>query len=485
MIKQNDSTQKITICILLILVTLVSAAAHLFMRFQTAWPNGLDGFFYAMEAKSFIQRGHLENPSFGPMYYISGVAGFLAGDVFAGVKLAAAVCTSLLMPGMYFFCRQFFSRQLSLLGALLTALSPSLFTMSINYLNNIFGLVCFLFFSFFLLQFRRKKNWQYLIPAMVFSAGAILGHLSTGLYALAFGGVLVYDSYLKKKNKNVWLAAILVGVMVCIAGGLLVTQWERFRGVFACIPSFPVFSQTFWFQLPAGVVIEMTLLMAISFAAVIVWFAIEKRFSFFPLLAFVFYFPFWDLTRLDMGYRLLLSATPAGIFAVVFLIHKMKIERLVRNRLAVFGLCFCTPLIFLSMQVYTPQTDPPYEYYHDTVKGIELPDDSLLIAHLGLNHVYTYYNNFQDALNYLPDFPVVKEKLWRLAYGVSFSLLDKQFPEAVETGCIKKINADYLLIREDYWRQYLESEDPMTRKSLENWFNPSYKRPGFIRMIHR
>lgn len=101
-----------------------------------------------------------------------------------------------------------------------------------------------------------------------------------------------------------------------------------------------------------------------------------------------------------------------------------------------------------------------------------------------MNHVYTYYQNLRMALNYVPDFPFRKEKLWRLAYGVQSTTVQHLFPE-MDTfefaSLVQPIDRKYLLIREDMWNEYLRREQPDIRETRRNWYNPATPRPKFIR----
>ena len=56
---------------LLISFALVTGV-RFFMLQKSPEPNGLDGYFYALQAKSLVETGHLENPSFQCGYFLCG-----------------------------------------------------------------------------------------------------------------------------------------------------------------------------------------------------------------------------------------------------------------------------------------------------------------------------------------------------------------------------------------------------------------------------
>ena len=197
------------------------------------------------------------------------------------------------------------------------------------------------------------------------------------------------------------------------------------------------------------------------------------------------FFPFWNFNSgNEMGFRLYLSAMPFGITLIIFTIFtSVKFENL-SDRTKIIASCTTAILlisasIFLTPKIYNPRHDPPYKYYKSVVKNIELNDDSLLIAHLGLNHTYTYYKNLRWSLNYIPDFPV-KGGIWRLAYGASRTRIEEVL-QVENSADITEINTEYILIKENLWQQYLEKEEKEISDSFKNWYNPHMIRPSFIR----
>ena len=205
------------------------------------------------------------------------------------------------------------------------------------------------------------------------------------------------------------------------------------------------------------------------------------------------YFPFWNLSS-DMGLRMWMNAVPLGIPLILYFIYKLfpldsakKIKKF-----AVRFVLFCLSgfLIWFTFSVtpsfYEPKNDPPYAYYKKIVHQIsDLPQDSLLIAHLGLNHVYTYENNLKDGLNWLPDFEIAPEKTWRLAYGASEARIREILVKSgfiyERKNLLQPIDRNYILIRENLWQQYLANEDENIAETFKNWYNPYEIRPQYIR----
>ncbi|MDC7224887.1 MAG: hypothetical protein PQJ60_14160 [Spirochaetales bacterium] len=461
------------LCLMVILGALF--ASRWIMLNKSPWPNGLDGAFYAMEFRSFAERGHLENRDLSPLFRVGGLLTRVTGDAVKSVKLCAALLCLLLTGGVYFLSRSLFpeSRDKPLLGALLSALSPALTVMCLNYLNNLAGLGLGLFALGWMVRFIRGRRVYRLILGLTFAAAAVLHHRVGAAYLLLI--LLWYGA------KRMWgggkAGRMVLLILACLplpALFFLRQEYLRFSGSFAFGPGLPLLSPLFRERLPLAVTMEISLYFLFSYA-LLFRDLFRRRENLSPAwLAPFLFFPFWNLSVLDMGYRMLLSALPAGIILTLYLLpDRLPLPRRAGAALLLF-LC-------LTPRLYNPLDDPPYALYHRVVEPIELPMDSLVIAHLGLNHIYTYDKDFRDALNYVPDFPVADNRIWRIARGAPADLLQRLYPEETAAGEIQILRGDYLLIREDLWQEYLAWEDEPVRESLNNWYNPHKIRPAYIR----
>lgn len=451
------------------------------MRFSSPYPNGLDGYYYSMEALSFMERGRLENSSWAPFYYLSGMVGFLCSDAMVGVKLTASMVSSLLPLGIYLVLKNRFSGGLALLGALLTWASPSLMLLSLNFLNQLMGLCSLIFFWALLLR-REKGIWIY-GGLVLCSFLAVLSHLTSALILLIslllHGLDQLWRCCKTRKHRFLFLGVFTMGG--AMAAILLLSQWGRFSGAFSTKPALPLLWPEMRRALPMAVWLELSIYFIVVYAALGLQ-IFQGKIRFYHLMVPVLFFPFWNLSTLDMGYRILLGSIPIGLIMAVSTVESFHRSGPVLSespkRWLILGLL---PLAFLSTAVYQKEKDPPYGYYQEVAQELSLPQESLIIAHRPLNHVITFHNDFHDALNYLPDFAMEEEKLWRLAYDVPLQSWELAFPEALDRGFIQVVDRRYTLIREDYWQKYLEWEEPALRDSLMNWYNPYEVRPAYVR----
>lgn len=490
------------------IVFTVTAALRFFMLSSSAHPTGLDGYYYALQAQSLVTTGALENPAPEIGFYACGLCSFLCGNAVIGCKLWAALSNALIPAAVFVFLQTLFQKKRphqAFAALLLTASSPSVTTLCVNYINNQTGLVFFFLYGASAVNLFRQSDWKKRtacgLLTLLLLGLCVFSHLVSAAYAFVFTGLLM----LKKLPPKVQAAAIPAG-LVC-GGALFFSQLPRFQNVFALAPVLPVFSP--FMRRSAGLVVSLEL----SMYFIAVWGAVvfvivrKRRFDAAVLLTPVLFFPFWRLDILDMGYRMMLNAVPASIVFIQYLLlsgtHKKENPSNVSapettmgsqhdgnktpfqsSRKTVYAVNLALfALLFLTPRLYDKKRDPPYDYYKRIVEPIELDNDSLLIAHLGLNHVYTYYKNLRDALNYVPDFYVAPEKLWRLAYGVNTIALEQHVPldEQNFAKFVRPIDENYVLIREDYWQLYLRNEDEEIAETYQNWFNPHTVRPAFIR----
>lgn len=464
-------------------------SARFFMLLKSSEPAGLDGYYYALQAKSMAERGSFENPDFKIGYYLCALFTSFTGDAVLGCKIWASLAGMLLSLSVFFFLYNWGCRkELAFAAFLLSGALHSCALLSVNYINNLTGLFFLFFYGSLLIRLidseffskslaKWKKIFLIILTLLLFFC-CVFSHLISAVLALAFTAAFLL------KKLPVKFLGIVLGIVLIFAAVIFVTQKERFSSVFAFGPVLPLFSKTM--RKGAGLVIVIE----ISIFFILCWiyeiYLLVKLFrkkSYNPLLLLipVFFFPFWNLSLLDMGYRILLSAVPFGIIPVFIAADKiLKVKKktlyFISGILSVIftaGICF-------SPAAYNEKKDPPYAYYRQIIEDINLEDDTLLIAHMPLNHVYTYYKNLRDCLNYLPEYEIESDKVWRLTYGVNINSF-KNVLDDFDQRRIVKLDEKYCLLMESDWQDYLSAEDEMIVETYRNYFNPYTQRPSFVR----
>ncbi len=454
---------------------------------QTYHPTGLDGYYYALQAKSLATTGALENPDYEIGYYICGFFAFLFKDAILGCKIWAALSSTLLCLAVSLLVKQFTKLPVLSFASLLICCfcSPSLVSFQVNYINNQTGLLFFFMFATcFTFIFENFKNFStnkkiiFSILSFIFLILSVLSHLVSTAFCFIFICLMLVRKFSLKKQIILISGAGILFIL------LFINRIERFKSVFALLPILPCFSKVFMNILPKSIPIEMTIYFILNYFLVILYIIKIRKFNLFLLIPLIISFPFWNLTTLDMGYRILLNGIPVSICFDIIILSKLinfNDDNLIIKELF---LLILTITATFTHKVYDGTKDPPYSYYKKIVEKIDLPKDSLLIAHLGLNHCYTYYCDLKDCLNYNCDFEVPGNEVWRLAYGTNADYLKQFFGEYEEDELnilIRQIDTNYVLIKEDLWQRYLKYEEDEIVESLNNWYNPHEYRPSFIR----
>lgn len=485
----SDNEMKKKILILAILATIFGIRFYTLQKSEH--PVGLDGYYYALQAKSFALNGKLENPDTATAYYLSGITSRIFGDAIIGCKIWACLAATVLCFSVFCFANTVFNKNywLSIFCLVLAGALPSTTQISLNYINNLTANFYFFFFATFVVKlFRGERKIFYLIAAPVLFILTALTHLVPTFYSITFICILAFEKFTDR------LKILISFFAAIILSAILYLEKERFNSFLSFDYILPLASPFIRRALNPSVIWEISLAMILAWAAGImniIMSFISKKFSAKFLLVPVIAFPFYNLSTLDLGYRILLSSSLCSILFFVYIIHEVC-KRIFQPKKSY---TFNVPLIilssvlfaatFLTPKIYNPKNDPPYEYYKKIATKVQLDDDTLLICHLGLNHTYTYYNNLRWALNYIPEFEIPKNKIWRIVYGVGFSLAEDFYDEVCknydEENLLQEIDSNYFLIREDLWQDFLNSIDTELAEVFQNWYNPYTVRPNFMR----
>ena len=78
---ENRNFYKFSI-IFVILYSFIIFGVRLMMLLKSDFPTGLDGFFYALQAKSLVVNGALENPDYEIGYFLCGLFAKIFNNVF-------------------------------------------------------------------------------------------------------------------------------------------------------------------------------------------------------------------------------------------------------------------------------------------------------------------------------------------------------------------------------------------------------------------
>ena len=464
-----------------------------FIRFsmlqKSDYAPGLDGYSYAVQTYSIKHFNRVKDPDSSPVFWFLGGLAKVLGDPVRSNKAGAAILAALLLVPAFLLLREWSGRAgPGLLAAGLCAVSPSLIWLSVEFLKNLGALSGLMFFLFLLLRSSRRGFRPSRIAGLVLLfVFCFFAHRTTAVLAAVTAGVFFLPDLWKRKRLLFLLpagGAALLFVFTLIRGGLHFLDLERFSGVFSFGPFLPVFSAHFRSVLPPVMVAEMTLVVLSPFLLLFFRTTLLKDRFLRTVWAVLFLtaMPFWNLSRMDMGFRLILLAAPLAVIPAAALLSRIRISRRVFPAAAAAVVL----LLLVGRTVYSPSRDPDYAFYEKVVAPLHLDEDSLLISHQGMNFYYTYAKwagrKWEGSLCYIPEYKMPVEKLWRLAHGVTWPEMSRRYPRWTKKKLVKKLLYPYLLIREDCWRRFLRDQPKQRVRSLENWYNPHTVRPAFLRV---
>ena len=299
--------------------------ARLFMLNQSLEPNGLDGYYYALQAKSLMETGRLENPSLQPGYYLCGLGGILTGDAIQGVKLWAALSaalTSLAIWKLLFVLTK--SNLLSLLGFIVCGLSPSFATMSVNYINNQTGIFLLLCYAICIAFCIKKITWPRILIALIFLLLTMASHKITMVLSIAgslgiFLWLLVSRKMTGRKPPSrvkLLFAGVSVAFVAILGFHFFQLHSPRFFQSFS-LPQLPFQSPSFQRVIGKYASWEIAAHSVLLYLVGLFSFIVRIPGRALALLIPILYFPFWNLES-DMGQRMLLNGLPLGIPLVLY-----------------------------------------------------------------------------------------------------------------------------------------------------------------------
>ncbi len=441
---------------------------------QTAFANGWDSYFYIIQVKSFLEEGQMHSTDRSFIYPFFIGLQWLVGDYEWSFKLGSALLAGLFtLVSSIFIWRRTASVSAILLVCAFLCFSPHLTYFASQYPKNLLGLVFFVGMLIFLFE----ERWM---ETLVFLVLCFFGHrMAFGLGVISL--LVVASAKLPWKHWAV-KAGIGLVVVVFIAGffvrGLLsLYDLERFRGMLSAeIHWMP------WTFYQAFGVEKMSWFWRVEFILghlILLWISIQFLrkpnvvLGCLLALQFLLLFPLWKFSFDGMGYRL---------FLVVPLLWPLAFVSIRLNCFVSIGLSALFLIVAsLSWKSYQPlKHDPPYALYQKVSEKSPVDKVELVIAHKALAEYFTFKTGV-DALPWLPEYPLEKDKLWRITNGVDWTWLKNQAgPENRDK--LKRLSVNYVWIREDVYQEVISKmgEGDVFYSEVRSWRNPYEVRPMYL-----
>ena len=477
---------------LLGLGAILSFALRLWAFQQASFATGWDSYFYLIQLKSLIEEGEMHSADWSLIYPLL----WLMQSVISDYELTFNYCAALL-AACFTLNAGLLTRKmtknwaLALLAVAFTLFSPHLTYFAAQYPKNLLGL------SFFLLligQIPSLFGNPITIKQGLWCGSLLLLNLFGHRMTMVLGVVFLLMVLVIQKLPTKWLVMSLLGFLgivllgIFLPGVLSLADVSRFEHLLSTQPQWAIYS--FWETFEASRIstawlVELGIVGALWFALflfVLMTFRkqVQKSSFIWLLLCLLLIFPFFKWSLDGIGYRLFLAYVLLMPFGLWLMLGNWKRFNSSYVALSLFVSC----LGFLSISGYQPKKhDPPYALYRQLTKrslrALAHSEIELLIAHKSLAEYFTFYSRI-DVLPWLPEYPIEKEKLWRIATVLNAN----EFQYLVPTAQCHRLSSNYYLIREDQWQLFLSRlEEASGKEALTpflTWKNPHQVRPFYL-----
>jgi hypothetical protein len=462
-----------------------------------AYLPGTDAYYYALQAQSLLDIGHLKVADHGVVHYLVASLAWLGLPLEAAVRAILTAIFTLYQVGMFFLMLRL-KEQAQPVGTLLWALSSPLIAFhTIEFPSLTLGLATLPFW--FCLVLRRSRKWVYWLGALL--AVSALVHPAAAAVALFFAATVVLITVLEKEGVRRRFKLFIPAVAACIV--LAVAAAATFLSIktrlTALRPGWPgLLSLANSADVPREMsftIVAAWLLVAVSF--IVDWKISGRRWRLFTgaLLGL----PLWPDHNggLDgIGGRLsLLFVFPAlPLLAVLWngFAENSRFASLASRpgvqKILAAAAMVAIALMPLRLRAYhSLLMADDYGAYETVVTGLREANIPMLIAHRGLDFFYSYRLR-RDAFHFDPEPEWNRQETWRVAARITPEEVAYYSPPGCRWGETGKMirGTDYLLVREDCWEQLrahvTRDDNPDLYTELwESSENPSQKRPGFLR----
>lgn len=489
----KENIKNIRLLFIISLAGILSFCLRFYSFQQTSFATGWDSYFYLIQIKSLLEEGAMHSSDLSLVYPFMRLIYFLIGDYELMFKISAALLSAFFTISVGTLSLKISKHwQLTSLTCAFTLCSPHLTYFAAQYPKNLLGLSLFLFFiTQTPMLFDNKstlRQWVLCISLLLLN---VFGHRMTAVLALIFLTATIIFTRVSLKWL-LYLSLSFIGLLllgILLPGLLSIADLARFEGFVSSTPQWAPLS--FWqsfgterISLPW--VIELVVVNAIMLLLLIVGgktlFSAQKNSVIIWLgLCSLLVFPFYTWTLDGIGYRFFLTwalLTPIGLWLLI-----TQYEKSIRR----FGLWISMVLTLaspLSISGYqSVKHDPPYALYQQltdrSLDAIHWQELELVIAHKSLAEYFTFKSGI-DALPWIPEYEISKEKLWRIATDININ----QYQYYLKDAPIYRLSATYSLVREDHWQLFLDKlkadEGPEAIERFKTWKNPHRVRPFYL-----
>ncbi|NLY89948.1 MAG: hypothetical protein GX085_10120 [Firmicutes bacterium] len=535
------------IVLLILVVALFSLSISRFFSLNSgAFLRGADAYYYALQARSLVEKGEMYIPDsspFIPLLALTSQTGLTYEEAInlwiAIIQLLAAL-NLLLVWGL---ARRGGKGGAWVLPLFLgwAILSPAFFFTALEFPRYALGLALLPLWP---VAFVNRRFWFISIGAIVLSC--MLHRAAIGLLGLAFAGAGFFFIFKRRVWRNlagmatdperkriIATAGVGAGVFLAVFFLFVLTKtghfswldlarfdWQKLQ------PAWLTFFQREAIPLVLKVEVFLSLLITGGTLTYIVYNAVAKRklltlasWLWLPFFFSIILFPLGSTEIMGVAERFCLAVPwVTVIFLFPFFLDargeesrlvRSSREKVMRSRRKVISsrgkkmaaslltsgvlllilLALIFPKDYLEL-VHPGHLDPDYQLYEEVTRILEEHEIPMLIAHRGLNFYYKY-RTLREAFHYEPEDHWPKELIWRVVYGITPSEWVFYLPPYFlwDSGKLHTLVGPYSLVREDGWVEFREAvrqsgDEYLQERVFSLWLNPAQKRPAFLYQKH-
>lgn len=447
---------------------------------QTPYANGWDGYYYVMQAHSWLTYHHLQSPDYSLIYPYYIALSYFLGQYELAYKMGAALLSAAFSLSCFLIIYKSTKNPwIAILAASITIFSPGITFFTAQFPKNLLGLLFLCWLVYFAI--RRK----YIFAFLCFILCALAHRMTAGL-----GLIVLIMSVLPALNWKIIVGSMITLITFSLLPGILhISDMERFNGAFNSTPILTPYAfiqlgvtQHFFWWILEIICICLALLGMTYQLMKEAW---QKKITaptlIIAALLFITVFPFFRMDYGSMGYRFFLISPFILPFTVIYWPQ-------FKNQFYSISACLLVVSAFWSKNAYQP-------YYHDApnkqyiafankVMQQYSPEQfPLIIAHKGLAEVIIYKTEF-DALNWAPPPDIPHEKVLRIVHNLPKVVL-KDILDDVQMQKVMYFSHNYSIMPETLWDNLLseikrQKADACMQMIMEG-NNPIKSRPQYLK----
>ncbi|MCK5029522.1 MAG: EpsG family protein [Bacteroidales bacterium] len=462
---------------------LISFILHFATLNQTPYANGWDGYYYIMQAFTFIEKGAMRSPDYSPIYPYYIILSFITKDYILAFKIGSAILSGILTISAFIISQKFTKDTVIpyLISAFLL-FSPTLYYFASQFPKNLMGVIFFIWFVYFLIK--KKMLWSGIFFLLGFMTHRMIAGLSV---------IIILVSFIKELKIRLILPFIAIAVLLAflLPGLIHIADIDRFTNLISeCLYIPPLRLIDFFGKDKLSIAwkteIILLYLVFVTFIGWQLYNYIQKRkmesFSLFLIVTLlVLSFPIYTFTKASIGFRFYLVFVLLSIFAIQYIAKLLpQIAKLIFVGIVLLASVF-------SYKSYNlKEFDPPYESYFNTMNKansyLKDKDAELIIAHQALAQIIIIYSDY-NATNWQPVDSSKYESMWRITSNIKYYYFKKYLDEN-DLNYLKHLHGEYYIIREDIWqklyKRILKTNDLNLISKFKSWYNPVNPKPEFL-----